>query len=311
MMAYDTLDLLPSPCVEAVRDGREPIYGLQRLPHRGGISGAWRATVKRQGRHIARTFKDSTYGSEQAAFEQARAYRDTVIRALPPMTLREKATRLRSNNTSGVAGVYRNHDPAPRWVAYICLPQGVRTKGFSVTRYGEEAAKARAVAQRQEWLAHMPPAFHIASQEAAATAHRHFPERLECVPDATNTGRIPSEADDAILNDINRRFDDLRPLRLRVSIQRHGADRLRGTVAFTRRSTLLKQIDVSIRNRSLGAGLAVIGVRLHALIQDLCGPEIAQTFHDGHPLPTLHPGILEGGQAIIATLYIPRCATAE
>lgn len=214
-MAYDALDLLPSPCVEAVRDGSEPIYGLQRLPHRSGISGAWRATVKRQGRHIARTFKDSTYGSEH-----------TVIRALPPMTLREKATRLRSNNTSGVAGVYRTHDPAPRWVAYICLLQGVRTKGLSVTRYGEEAAKARAVAQRQEWLAHMPPAFHIASQEAAATAHRLFPERLECVPDATNTSRMPSEADDAILNDINRRFDDLRPLRLRVSIQRHGADRL-------------------------------------------------------------------------------------
>ena len=94
-MAYDALERVPPSPIEAAPDGSDSVYGLQRIPPQDSISGAWRAMLKRQGRHIARTFKDSAYDSEPATFEQSRTYCDGVMQALPPMTAKEgRAWRL-------------------------------------------------------------------------------------------------------------------------------------------------------------------------------------------------------------------------
>ncbi|MEF2074817.1 hypothetical protein SMD10_24670, partial [Consotaella sp. CSK11QG-6] len=82
------------------------LYGVKRRLAKGTISDGWYVHLRRQGRYIIRHFKDSAYGSADAAFHQARAFRDAVLDALPPMTNREKATCLRSDNTSGITGVY-------------------------------------------------------------------------------------------------------------------------------------------------------------------------------------------------------------
>lgn len=60
------------------------------------------------------------------------------------------------NNTSGTTGVHRktmkkrNGDPRPNWVAFWYEGGSERRQAFSITKYGEEGAKRRAVEARKE-----------------------------------------------------------------------------------------------------------------------------------------------------------------
>ncbi len=254
------------------------IYALKRLAPRGGIAGAWRVMLRRQGRQINRTFKDSAYGSAEVAFEQARAYRDAIMHALPPSTLRETANCLRSDNTSGVSGVYKVDDPQPRWVAYISSPDGARTKSFSISRYGDVEAKHRAIVKRQEWLADIPSAFHTVGEESEAVALRQFPERLEHVPDVKSGQLMPREAIDEILDKIDKDFDAQRPFRLRVTIRGDASDRLRAVVAFNTTDARIKQISIGMRSRSLAKSLSLMGSSLQRALFELCGEPVVRRF---------------------------------
>ncbi len=46
-------------------------------------------SLRRRGHKIVRLFKDSIYGSDEAAYIAARAYRDAIIEAIPPATNHE------------------------------------------------------------------------------------------------------------------------------------------------------------------------------------------------------------------------------
>ena len=65
----------------------------------------WSASIKRHRRTYARHFADSLYGGQESAWLRAVAYRDAVMRLFPPHTQLTQRTMLRSNNTSGIAGV--------------------------------------------------------------------------------------------------------------------------------------------------------------------------------------------------------------
>ncbi|TIX90842.1 AP2/ERF family transcription factor [Rhizobium sp. P44RR-XXIV] len=289
----------------------EHFYALKRVFPRGSISGAWRLVLRRQGQQIGRTFKDSAYGSAEAAFEQARDYRDAVMQAWPPATLREKANCRRSDNTSGVSGVYKAHDPQPRWVAYISSQEGTRTRSYSVSKYGEEAAKHLAIAKRHTWLAEIPPDFHTVGDESKLVAHQRFPDRLSSVPDVTNGGVMPDDRIKEILAAIDQQFLAKRPIRLRVTVRSGAADRLHAIVAFNHSSTQIRQITIGTRSRSLDESLPLMASRLERMIIELCGEPVARKFKAECAGYLLDPASFDPVSGSSVTAYIPRTAALQ
>ena len=123
----------------------------------------WRVQIRRRGETVMRHFADQAQGGKRAALRAARTFRDeTLAKISEPAYKRWNASRLRSNNVSGIAGVWRY---APRvlqgghwivrpfWQAYWVDVEGKkRSRKVSVGKYGEESAKRRATAARREAL---------------------------------------------------------------------------------------------------------------------------------------------------------------
>jgi hypothetical protein len=114
------------------------------------------ANVKRRGRTYLRRFAVEKYGGSEAALTAAIQWRDKCLAEKRVCTLLEFHSTLRSNNTSGVAGVtYLKSEKQPLgiWQAKISLRDGRRLcRQFSVRKFGYEEAFARAVAARSEFL---------------------------------------------------------------------------------------------------------------------------------------------------------------
>ncbi len=168
--------------------------------------------LRRRGRMVARLFKDSIHGSPEAALEQAKAYRDAVIAALPPRTNCEQAVRLRRNNTSGVSGVSRA-EPASGavWRVTLTAKDGLRRAEFAVAEHGEDGAERLALAQRRAWLDALPHAFTTAAPHADAVARRLFGDELTRAVDVhPNQSLSPAELETRLAA-VDARFDALRP----------------------------------------------------------------------------------------------------
>ncbi|MGY5779591.1 hypothetical protein [Rhizobium sp. LEGMi135b] len=73
---FDASTVRPDRNANANSKNDTTIYALKRRLPRSGILGSWRVMLRRQGQRISRTFKDTAYGSADAAFEQACDYRD-------------------------------------------------------------------------------------------------------------------------------------------------------------------------------------------------------------------------------------------
>ena len=71
--------------------------------------------MSRQGVHIKRTFSDAIYGGELASLTMAKAYRDALIRLIPPQSQRQRSSRLNSRNLSGISGVSRVLTALAKW----------------------------------------------------------------------------------------------------------------------------------------------------------------------------------------------------
>ena len=140
----------------------DPEYGLYRVEdHRRAL---WRVEIYRRGETHIVEFPDHAYGSSQAARAAAACHRDTLLAQLPPTTMREWATKIRSNNTSGVSGVCRidlrqklrngSVSVRPYWLATFNGKHSGRTgsRMFSVAKYGEQGAYERAVQARKAML---------------------------------------------------------------------------------------------------------------------------------------------------------------
>lgn len=158
-----------------IRIGKdEASYCINRVTA-PGKSPAFQVVVKRQGIHVRKRFNPSYFGSESAALEAARAWRDRVLALLPPMTYRELHTLRRHNNQSGIPGVFRTKEPTGAYWVAVRESGGKKTsRKLSVSRYGEEGARQRAIAARQEMLQSAANRFWVATEASLDLTSRSF-----------------------------------------------------------------------------------------------------------------------------------------
>ncbi|MEF2074840.1 AP2 domain-containing protein [Consotaella aegiceratis] len=136
------------------------MYAIFRMSKRKDGHQGWVVHLSRGGRSIQTTFTDSTYGGREPALFVARAYRDAMLKVVPPMTNNDMRMLLRRNRPaySLVTGVYYvegTENRSASWIARIELPgrklTGCRrsmTRTFNVAKLGYEAAKEAAEAER-------------------------------------------------------------------------------------------------------------------------------------------------------------------
>lgn len=145
----------------AYRKQPDELYGIRPLT---GTSPGWRVALVRRGEEHMRSFSAARYGSLDLALVAAKAWRDRVAHEVRPLTKAEYSQLLRSNNSSGYPGVYlrcqRKRNAAGEEVEYLFwqaqTPEGVkpfRSKSFSVSRFGFDAAFERAIEARKDFVA--------------------------------------------------------------------------------------------------------------------------------------------------------------
>jgi hypothetical protein len=106
-----------------------------------------------------KNFADKKCGGKRKALRLARAYRDELIRKIPPLSRKEFSGIRRRNNRTGVVGVYRYsksytlRDGTVRyswyWEAHWpTAPGESEVARFSINKFGEAGAFNRARAAR-------------------------------------------------------------------------------------------------------------------------------------------------------------------
>jgi hypothetical protein len=155
---------LPSARTPGLRRHAPDMLCIMRQWHNTGWR--WRVMISRKqiGRTFTKAFSDRTHGGEEAALAAARAWRDDVLRRYPPASKVELAVLVRKHNTSGRPGVFRRtmHKSTKDgrraihvfWQAQtpLCVTP-MRTRSFSVAKFGEDGAYRLAVAAREEFEA--------------------------------------------------------------------------------------------------------------------------------------------------------------
>jgi len=137
----------------------DPDYGISRFDDDIRNTHGWRVSLRRYGKMLVENFPDKKYGGRHKALKLARQYRDELLGKFPPISRREVCLIKRSNNKSGISGVYtyaksyRLRDGTIRetryWEASWPGDEGKNISiNFSVNRYGEELARSMAIRAR-------------------------------------------------------------------------------------------------------------------------------------------------------------------
>jgi hypothetical protein len=137
------------------------LYGISRIDDDAYRTHAWRVSLCRRGTRHVKNFADKKCGGKGRALQQAKAYRDSLLLEHPPLSRREFCTILRSNNKSGITGVYRyaksfklkNGTVKENWYweAHWPTEQGAASHiAFPVNEYGENKARKLAIQAREQ-----------------------------------------------------------------------------------------------------------------------------------------------------------------
>lgn len=141
-------------------------------------SRGWYVCLIRQKVTHAKTFTFNVYGGKDAALAHAQAWRDEKAKKHPPVLRQTEADKIRRNNKSGVVGVVALKNAQGKvmgWIAQTYLGPGNHvSKYFSFSRYGEDEAKRRAIAERQKQLGQMAGLRRVHPAEELV---RHSPEQ--------------------------------------------------------------------------------------------------------------------------------------
>ena len=138
------------------------MLNIRRVDHDASSTHCWRVTVQRRKRIFVRDFSDGRQGGSRRAFQAARLCRDALINAHPPLSKPAYCAIRKKNNRSGISGLMRvdkwqvhNGRRARRlyWEAQWPIGNGkAQHKKFSITKYGEEGAKRKALSARRAAL---------------------------------------------------------------------------------------------------------------------------------------------------------------
>ena len=167
-----------------------PEYGIYRVENVGTDGYPlrfWLFAISRQRQGIKRNFQDGIYGSEASALLMAQSYREAVLRLFPPLTRFQLSSKPRSTNTSGTPGVYAIHRGGKlvRWRAKLEVKGRYWHKSFSIRDYGEEQAKALAIAERTRMLENEANCFATVHPDATGQANEQFADLLNGAPERT------------------------------------------------------------------------------------------------------------------------------
>lgn len=139
------------------------MYGISRIDNDRYHTHAWRVSLRRRGKSLVKNFPDKKHGGNEEALQLARSYRDYLLAEYPPLSRKEFSSVIRSNNNSGITGVYKfskkytlaNSQEVESWYweAHWPTERGEsRSERFSVNRYGDEIARAMAIRTRNQGL---------------------------------------------------------------------------------------------------------------------------------------------------------------
>ena len=133
------------------------MYAICRLQVSRCNAWLWRVSFRRRGKLYSKSFNDGVYGGSKHAQAAAIKWRDDQLQRLGILSIVEFHKQKRSNNRSGVPGVYfgtKKGQPKGFWEANLRLKDGTRiSKSFSVRLFGKKNAFARAVVARNAMLA--------------------------------------------------------------------------------------------------------------------------------------------------------------
>lgn len=120
--------------------------------------GSWSVRIKRRGKVWARHFADGLQGPE-ASLARARAWRDKMLKRVPPFTKLKSRFTLNRTGKIGVAFTterQRNGRTFQRYVAGWPGPAGEHRKAsFSIAKYGKQEAFRLATEARDKGVAEL------------------------------------------------------------------------------------------------------------------------------------------------------------
>ncbi|MCZ7451021.1 hypothetical protein O8B93_25970 [Agrobacterium rhizogenes] len=282
-------------------------YGLRREEAAGAHRGAgWWVSLRRRGHRIVRLFKDSVYGSGDAAYRQARAYRDAIILAIPPATNHEQAVLLRKNNRSGISGVRRVETAdGDVWQATLMTNEGQKRENFSIAKLGEEAAKSMAITQRHKWLKALPVTHLAYAHHAAEVARHQFGEELVPLDDIMPEARLGDAEIEARIRAINERFDAARPKRLRVRVKSYTKDRVSIAVSDAGSPARKKLIHLNTRDKPRIEIIDTIKKSVRESVSAVHDENIARWFISEHANKLLAPQTFNVDEGFNVLLIVP------
>ncbi|WFR97544.1 hypothetical protein [Rhizobium tumorigenes] len=281
-------------------------YGLTREPANKNRGAGWSVALRRRGHKIVRLFKDSIYGSSEASYERARAYRDAIISAVPPPTNHEQAVQIRRNNHSGISGVRRvETESGDAWQATLLTKEGQKRETFPVGRYGEEVAKSMAIAQRSRWLKGLAGkhlAYSIHSEEV--TRHK-FNDQLVSSGDVMPHVQITEEEIVARLAAIDVAFDADRPPRLRVRVKSYAKGRLSVAISDGGQPAQRKLIQLNTASLSHADMLQASRTTIGEVVAAFYNADVARWFMETHGSALLAEANFDSAVGFNVLVWIP------
>ncbi|TCR02202.1 hypothetical protein EDF70_104485 [Neorhizobium sp. JUb45] len=280
-------------------------YALNREEPNERRGGGWTVALRRRAKKIVRLFKDSIYGSSDAAYAQARAYRDAIITALPPPTNLEQAVKIRKNNKSGISGVRRvETEEGDVWQATLMTNEGQKRESFSVGRLGEETAKSMAIGQRMRWLKALPVKHLAFAHHSEEITRQNFDHQLDVVADVAPQVQISEEEVVARIAEINARFDAYRPPRLKVRVKSYGPARLAVAVSDGGSPAKRKLVNLNTAKMMHGGAL-VAATTIIDVVQEFYNADVARWFAKEHGNALLARESFDPGVGFNVTVWVP------
>ena len=284
----------------------DDLYALLREEATARRGAGWWVSLRRRGHKIVRLFKDSVHGSPGASFCQAKAYRDAVLAALPPLTNHEQAVQLRRTNQSGISGVRRIETAAgDLWQATLMTRDGQKRENFSVSKFGEAAAKSMAIAQRERWLKALPVTHLAYAHHAEAVADLKFKDLLSPVTSVRPERQMSEEEIERRLNEINAQFDALRPPRLRVRVKSYHEGRLSVSVSDAGQPAKRSLVQVNVRGLAPGEMRSRLGQTLQKAIARIYSDPVAEWFMESQAPALVDAVCIQPEQGFNVLLFVP------